>query len=170
VSERVVAVLGYSGRRNNELHRICAERLAHAQQVADGARAVILSGLPEAELMRAAWTGPDVLLVCDPEARSTAANARNVAGAARALHAQELVVVTSGWHRARARILMRAALRNSGMLVAVEAANGSRPVRLLARELACLALVPFQLFWGRIRGWQRDAESRAASGLRAGRD
>jgi uncharacterized SAM-binding protein YcdF (DUF218 family) len=151
VSERVVAVLGYSSRRSEELHQVCAERLAHAQRVATGARAVILSGLPEAELMRAAWAGPDVTLVCDPEARSTAENAKNVAGAARALGAKELVVVTSGWHRARARILMHAALRDSGMLVSVEGTNGSRPVRLLARELVCFALLPLQLLWGRVR-------------------
>ncbi len=151
MSDRVVAVLGYSGRRSDELHRVCAERLTHAQCVAVGARAVILSGLPEAELMRAAWSGPDVTLVCDPEARSTAENARNVAGAARALRATELVVVTSGWHRARARVLMHAALRDSGMLVSVEGAEGSRPVRLLAREAACLALLPVQLLGLRLR-------------------
>lgn len=171
MSDRVVAVLGYSGRRSDELHRVCAERLTHAQRVAVGARAVILSGLPEAELMRAAWSGPDVTLVCDPEARSTAENARNVAGAARALGAKDLVVVTSGWHRARARVLMHAALRDSGMLVSIEGAEGSRPVRLLAREAACLALLPVQLLGLRLhRKRQPDAERGAATELRVSPD
>jgi uncharacterized SAM-binding protein YcdF (DUF218 family) len=144
-AERVVAVLGYSHRRNGELHSICADRLAHAQRLAKGADAVVLTGLSEAELMRSAWTGPNVPLVCDREARSTADNAANVAAAARELGAQELVVITSPWHRARARILVGAALRGSGIRFSIETAEGPRPRRLLARELACLALLPLQL-------------------------
>jgi uncharacterized SAM-binding protein YcdF (DUF218 family) len=146
---RVVAVLGYSHRRNGRLHAICADRLTHAQRVAEGARAVVFSGWSEAELMRSAWTGPDVLLVCDVEARSTAANAANVAAAARELGAQELVVVTSPWHRARARILVGAALRGSGIRYSIETAEGPRPSWLLARELVCLALLPLQLLLAR---------------------
>lgn len=145
MSRRVVAVLGYSRRGDRELHRICAERLVHAQGLADGAHAVVLSGTPEAELMRAAWTGPEVELICDPDARSTAQNARNVAAAARALDAKELVVVTSPWHRVRVRLLLACALRGSGIGLSVEAPAGARPPLILARELACLALLPFQL-------------------------
>jgi uncharacterized SAM-binding protein YcdF (DUF218 family) len=145
VSARVVAVLGYSRRRDKELHRICVERLTHAQGLAADAKAVVLSGTPEAELMRAAWAGPDVELICDPESRSTAQNARNVAAAARALGARELVVVTSRWHRTRVRLLLKAALRGSGVRLSVEAPHGPRPPLLLARELVCLALLPFQL-------------------------
>jgi uncharacterized SAM-binding protein YcdF (DUF218 family) len=142
-AERVVAVLGYSPRRGTALHPVCAGRLAHARGLTSATGTVILSG--ESELMRAAWTGPDVLLVCDPEARSTVDNARNVAATARELGARELVVVTSSWHRARARVLLRAALRGSGIRVSVEASNGPAPPLLLARELACLVLLPFQL-------------------------
>jgi uncharacterized SAM-binding protein YcdF (DUF218 family) len=145
MSGRVVAVLGYSRRRDKELHRICAARLAHAQGLSAGARAVVLSGMPEAELMRAAWTGSDVELISDPEARSTAQNAANVAAAARALEADELVVVTSGWHRLRSLLFLKLALRGSGIRVSVETAHGPRPPLLLAREAVCLALFPFQL-------------------------
>ena len=144
-AERVVAVFGYSRRWNDELDTICADRLACAERLSEGARAVVLSGSREAELMRSAWAGPDVLLICDPEARSTAGNAANVAAAARELGADELVVVTSQWHRRRVRILVRAALRGSGIRFSVEAAEGPRPWLLLARELACMALMPFQL-------------------------
>ncbi len=143
MSERLVAVLGYSRRGDTELHPVCAERVAHAQRLAVDRGTVILSG--EAELMRAAWAGPDVLLICDTEARSTVDNAANVAEVARRLGARELVVVTSRWHRARTTILLRAALRKSGIRLSVETADAARPLRLRVRELACLALLPFQL-------------------------
>lgn len=139
----VIAVLGYSKRARRELHPVCADRLAHAQTLASPAATVILSG--EAELMRGAWAGPDVVLVCDPDARSTADNARNVAGEARRLGADEVLVVTSRWHRRRAGILLRAALRGSGIRLRFATANGPRPAALVARELVCLALLPFQL-------------------------
>jgi uncharacterized SAM-binding protein YcdF (DUF218 family) len=142
---RVVAVVGYSRRRDTELHPLCADRLRHAQRVAGDARAVILSGCPEAELMRAAWKGPEIPLVCDTAARTTAGNAVNVAARARELGADHLVVVTSSWHAPRVRLLMRAALRGSGIAFSVEGTNGPRPKRVLARELACLALLPVQL-------------------------
>ena len=143
MSERVVAVLGYSRRGDTKLHPVCADRVAHAQRLAVARGTVILSG--EAELMRAAWSGPDVVLICDPEARSTVDNAANVAAAARTLGARELIVVTSRWHRARTTILLRAALRKSGIRLSVETADAARPLRLRLREVACLALLPFQL-------------------------
>jgi uncharacterized SAM-binding protein YcdF (DUF218 family) len=142
---RLVAVFGYSRRRTGRLHGICADRLAYAQENAQGARAVVFSGWSEAEPMRAAWTGPDVQLICDALARSTADNAANVAALARELRAEELVVVTSPWHRTRARILVGAALRESGIRFSVEAAEGPRPSWLFARELVCLAFLPLQL-------------------------
>ena len=144
-AERVVAVFGYSHRRTGRLHPICADRLAYAQGIAEGARAVVFSGYSEAEPMRAAWTGPDVLLVCDAEARHTADNAANVAAVARELGAKELVVVTSPWHRTRARVLVGAALTGSGIRFSIETAEGPRPPWLLGRELVCFALLPFQL-------------------------
>lgn len=143
MSDRVVAVLGYSRRGDSQLHPVCADRVAHAQRLAVARGTVILSG--EAELMRAAWSGPDVVLICDPDARSTVDNAANVAAVARTLGVRELVVVTSRWHRARTRILLRAALRKSGISFSVETAEGARPLRLRLREVACLALLPFQL-------------------------
>jgi uncharacterized SAM-binding protein YcdF (DUF218 family) len=143
MSDRVVAVLGYSRRGDSELHPVCADRVAHAQRLAVARGTVILSG--EAELMRAAWSRPDVVLICDPDARSTVDNAANVAAVARTLGVRELVVVTSRWHRARTRLLLRAALRKSGISFSVETAEGARPLRLRLREVACLALLPFQL-------------------------
>lgn len=153
MAERVIAVLGYSGRDSSRLHPICAARLAHAQELAGEGEPVILSGwarhphgTSEAELMRSAWLTPDAALHSDPSACSTAGNAANVAAAAHALGAEELVVVTSRWHRPRTRLLFRAALRGRQVKVTVEGAPGRVPPAVIARELVCLAGLPFQLW------------------------
>jgi predicted protein tyrosine phosphatase len=148
---RVVAVLGYSDGEPS-LHPICASRVAWAERLAGDDEPVILSGYArrptrrsEAELMRAAWTRAGTTIVCDHTARSTAENAANVAAAAGALGATELVVVTSRWHRRRARILFRAALRGRPVRLSVDGPDEPRTASLLAREVVCLAFVPFQL-------------------------
>jgi uncharacterized SAM-binding protein YcdF (DUF218 family) len=139
----VIAVLGYSRRAGDTLHPVCADRLTHAQGLAAPSGTVILSG--EAGVMHAAWTGPEVVFVHDSDARSTVENARNVAAAVRRLGAHELLLVTSRWHRLRAGILIRVALRGSGIRVRVATPVGPRPLQLVAREWVCLALLPFQL-------------------------
>jgi DUF218 domain len=154
---RVVAVLGYSRRRADGLHPVCAERLAHAHDLSDGALAVVLSGYArrphspsEAELMRDAWAGLDVDVVCDPDARSTAQNVVNVVAAARRLGADEVVLVTSRWHRPRVRAFLWAAARGTDLRLSVEAPRARLPLSLVARELGCLALLPLELL--RTRG------------------
>jgi hypothetical protein len=137
---RLVAVLGYSPRRANGLHDICAQRLRHAEGL--DADAVLLSG--EAELMRPEWRGPEVALVTDGAARNTRENAAGVAEAARRLGADEVVVVTSRWHAFRARTLVRSLL--PGVRVSSSSPPGRAPLALLAREAACLTLLPYQLF------------------------
>jgi hypothetical protein len=142
---RLVAVLGYSTRRGDHLHPICAARLETAEREAEGADAVLLSGWSrrrhrrsEAELMREAWRGPDVLLLLDADARTTAGNARSVARAAAELGAGEVVVVTSSWHAHRARRLVARALPD-GPSLRVVTPPPTRPLRLLARELVLRA-------------------------------
>lgn len=137
---------------------MCAVRLRHAESVARGASAVVLSGWArrrngraEAELMRSAWSGPDVPLVCDPTARTTVGNATGLAAALVELEAERVVVVTSWWHAPRARVLVRAALRGSGITVQASSAPGRPPLRLLVRELACLAALPVQLWRCRVQ-------------------
>ena len=148
---RVVAVLGYSRRRGETLHPICAERLRHAEGLAAGARAVVLSGWSryrdgrgEAELMRDGWKGPDVPILCDTTARSTMQNAAAVAAAARNLGADEVVVVTSRWHALRAGRLVRAALPARTDVRTSSPAGRASP-GLLARELVCLVGLPVQV-------------------------
>ena len=72
------------------IHPVCAARLAAAEATAHGADAVLLSGwsrrsgrASEAALMQAAWGGPDVPLLDDGDARTTAGNARAIAAAAK---------------------------------------------------------------------------------------
>ena len=78
MSGRLVAVLGYSARRSDELHAVCAERLRHAEGISGGADTVLLSGWArrrngagEAELMRSGWKGAEARLISDGTARNT---------------------------------------------------------------------------------------------------
>ncbi len=149
--KRLVAVFGYSARRVDGLHPLGVLRLRHAEQFANGAEAVVLSGwsrhgtrIGEAELMRDAWQGPDVPLICDTTARNTMQNASGVAAFARKLSVDEVIVVTSQWHAPRATALVRAALGDADISVHASSPRGSRHPRLLARELVCLAALPYQ--------------------------
>jgi hypothetical protein len=149
--KRIVAVFGYSARGVDGLHPLCVLRLRHAEELAAGAEAVVLSGWSrhgsgsgEAELMRDAWEGLEVRLVCDTTARNTMQNAVGVATLARELGADDVVVVTSQWHAPRAGALVRAALGDAEISVRTSSPRGLRHPLLLARELACLAALPYQ--------------------------
>jgi uncharacterized SAM-binding protein YcdF (DUF218 family) len=148
---RVVAVLGYSARRAGPLHPVCAQRLTHAEGLAEGAGAIVFSGWArpraesgEAELMQAAWKGPETPIVSDTTARNTAQNAAAIARIARELEAEEVVLVTSRWHAPRSALLLRAALRGSGIRVSTSSPSGRPGARLLLRELVCLVGAPYQ--------------------------
>jgi uncharacterized SAM-binding protein YcdF (DUF218 family) len=143
---RLVAVLGYSGRRDAGLHAICETRVRHAEAIAREEDAVLLSG--EAELMHGTWSAGEVLL--DPHARNTRENALAVARAAREVGADEVVVVTSRWHAPRAKVLVRTALR--GAVPVRSSSPPDRPnARLAVRELLLLAALPLQLLDVRLR-------------------
>jgi uncharacterized SAM-binding protein YcdF (DUF218 family) len=155
---RLVAVLGYSARRSDGLHAVCTARLRHAQQLAAADDTVLLSGWArrrngagEAELMRTAWKGADVRLISDATARNTRENAARVAETARRLGASEIVVVMSRWHAFRARTLVRAALRQPSVSVRSSSPPGRKPAPLVARELVCLAALPYHLIRVRAR-------------------
>jgi hypothetical protein len=149
---RLVAVFGYSPRRPDGLHAICEARVRQAERIVSGDDAVLLSG--EAELMHPVWNGHQVLL--DPHARNTRENARAVAEAATKVGAQEIVVVTSRWHAFRARTLVRAAV-GPEVEVTADPAPGRAPLPLLARELACLGVLPLQLAAVRLSAPRRRA-------------
>jgi len=152
-TSRLIAVLGYSPKRSDRLHAICAARVECAGRLAREGDLVVLSGWSrnsavqsEAELMAQSWAGLPVELVLETDARHTAGNAVAVAEAARSSGAREVVLVTSWWHRPRATALVHAALRGSGVRVASVAAPSGTPLLLLLRELCCLAGLPLQLF------------------------
>jgi uncharacterized SAM-binding protein YcdF (DUF218 family) len=150
--QRLIAVLGYSSRRDRELHAICRARLEHAALVAREGDSVVLSGgrhrslgRPEAEAMRDAWPDPATAVLLENAALSTAENAAHVRAVALELGVEEVVVVTSRWHSARAGMLFRRAFRGTGIrVVAAPAATASSP-GLLLREAACFVTLPVQL-------------------------
>jgi uncharacterized SAM-binding protein YcdF (DUF218 family) len=114
--------------------------------------------------MRRAWNGGHVRLIEDATARTTTGNAASVAETARRLAATEVTVVTSRWHAFRARALVRAALPQTPVRTSSPA--GKSPISLLARELGCLAVLPFHLL--RIRAQSRHHERTTSSQVRAG--
>jgi uncharacterized SAM-binding protein YcdF (DUF218 family) len=154
---RVIAVLGYSEGKADELHPVCAARLEHAARISTTNDIVVLTGWSrggsdhtEAALMARAWSGPAAEVVVDENARSTVENAAHAVAIARRVGASEVVVVTSAWHSPRAGAAFRWLLRNSGVRVRRSFPAGRPSLRLRARELALWALLPGQL--ARVRG------------------
>ncbi|HET7759303.1 MAG TPA: YdcF family protein [Gaiellaceae bacterium] len=157
---RLVAVLGYSRRADEELHAICEARVRHAESIVREDDVVLLSG--EAELMHGHWRAGEVLL--DPHARNTRENALGVAKAARELGADQVVVVTSRWHAPRAAVLVRAALRHAVPVETSSPVDGPPP-HLAAREAVCLAVLPLHLVEMRRRAAATpDVSGRTAAG------
>jgi len=158
VTTRLVVVLGYSDGGTADLHPICAARLARAAELTTTDDVVVLSGWarraggqPEAQLMRAAWSGAAREVVVDPVARTTVENLANALNDVRRVEAREVVVVTSSWHARRATAAMRWLLRRRGIHVRAESPSG-RSTAAALRELALWPLLPFQLWQARKTG------------------
>ena len=158
MTTRLVVVLGYSDGGTADLHPICAARLARAAELTTADDVVVLSGWarraggqPEAQLMRAAWSGAAREVVVDPVARTTVENLANALNDVRRVEAREVVVVTSSWHARRATAAMRWLLRRRGIHVRAESPSG-RSTRAALRELALWPLLPFQLWQARKTG------------------
>jgi uncharacterized SAM-binding protein YcdF (DUF218 family) len=98
----------------------------------------------EAELMAAAWNGRAREVVVDPDARTTVENAANAVDDVLRVGAGEVVVVTSGWHAARAKAAFRWLLRGRGVAVSAASPRGGS-WRASLRELALWVLLPAQL-------------------------
>jgi uncharacterized SAM-binding protein YcdF (DUF218 family) len=123
----VIVVPGTAADRAG-IHALTPEtfgRLRRAEELARGrlVRAVILSGWngcsgsgrTEAEQMMQAWAGPEVPIICDDAARSTAENALCSAAVIGALGDVREVIVVASWGNAlRLRLAFRAALRDRG--------------------------------------------------------
>jgi uncharacterized SAM-binding protein YcdF (DUF218 family) len=148
---RIVAVLGYSDRRSDGLHAVCASRLERAAAEATARDVVVLSGWArrrgrpsEAELMQSAWRGPSERVVCDHDARTTAENAAQVVAIVRDIGASEVLVVTSRWHARRAAAIFRVLLRGTGVRVAIAYPPEAWSAQRLLRELVRWPLMPVQ--------------------------
>ena len=158
MTTRLVVVLGYSDGGTPDLHPICAARLERAAELTTADDVVVLSGWarraggqPEAQLMRAAWSGAAREVVVDPVARTTVENLANALNDVRRVEAREVVVVTSSWHARRATAAMRWLLRRRGIHVRAESPSG-RSTAAALRELALWPLLPFQLWQARKTG------------------
>jgi hypothetical protein len=152
---RLVVVLGYSARRGNEIHPVCAQRVARAAELAGDGDVVFLSGTArELELMDAAWppsSGRPKLDLARRTADSVIAALRlaDQAGAA------EIVLVTSWWHRGRAERMLQRALRGQTVRGRAVGAPSSRSARQHVHELASSPLAPIQLALARRRAPRR---------------
>jgi uncharacterized membrane protein YbhN (UPF0104 family) len=149
---RLIVVLGYSDGGRDELHPICAQRLAHGASIATDEDVVVLSGWarvpgtrPEAELMAEAWTGRSQELIVDPDARSTVGNAANLEDDVLRTGISEVIVVTSAWHSRRALAAFRWQLRGLGVVVSGSSPRGPVGLRHRWGELWRWAALPAQL-------------------------
>lgn len=156
---RVIVVLGYSAGATDELHPVCAARLAKAAEIARPDDVVVLSGWaraghvrPEAELMADAWRGSAAEVVVDPDARTTVENLANAVNDILRVGAREVLIVTSSWHAARAQAAMRWLVLHTGVKVRAASPPGRSPAAS-ARELALWPLLPFQLWHAGRKTW-----------------
>src|SRR4051794_33011721 len=78
-----------------------------AETLASGDEVVVFSGLDEAEHMHSIWRGPNVELVIENEATTTAENAAYTLPLLLERHARDALVVCAPAHLARARWIFR---------------------------------------------------------------
>ena len=98
------------------------------------------------------WTSPARARLVDRRARTTLGNAIGIARTAQLVGADEVVLVTSGWHARRAAVLVRAALARSGAELHVAATNERATTRHGLREVASWPIVPVLAF---VATWSR---------------
>lgn len=168
VRSRVIVVLGYSDGGRGELHPIAAARLRHAAEISTRHDVVVLSGWarvsgtrPEAELMAEAWSGAARDVIVDPDARTTVGNAANALDDVRRVAPTQVLVVTSGWHAPRAKVIFAWQLRKSPVEVVTSSPVEPRNIRALIHEIPRWAILPAQLL-NAATARRGDAPSRAA--------
>ncbi len=149
---RVIVVLGYSNGGRDKLHPIAAARLRHAAEISTEHDVVVLSGWarvpgtrPEAALMAEAWAGTAREVVVDPDARTTVGNAINALDDVRRVAPAQVLVVTSGWHAPRAKVIFVWQLRSNPVEVVTSSPLEPRNIRALIHEIPRWAILPVQL-------------------------
>jgi uncharacterized SAM-binding protein YcdF (DUF218 family) len=141
---RAVVVLGHG--RAGRISVRCLRLVAEAELVAArGTDLVVFSGWSEAEQMRDAWLGPDVELVVEPTARSTAENASRTLPLLLERGVTDVVVVCAPPHLVRTALFFRTLYRPRGIHVRLHMARLRPTPPAIAWEIVALPLVPVQL-------------------------
>jgi uncharacterized SAM-binding protein YcdF (DUF218 family) len=160
VRSTAIVVPGHGGLAVDGVHRISDRGLrlvAEAARLAERVEpaVVVLSGWSssggrsEAEQMRDAWRGPDVELVVEPTARTTAENASRTLPLLLERGITAAIVLCTPVHLVRVRLVFDLLYRGRGMSVRYHVVRVRPTVGALAWELAALPLVPVQLLAAR---------------------
>jgi uncharacterized SAM-binding protein YcdF (DUF218 family) len=150
-------VLGSSRRARSgsySISRACRGAVAHAGRLAAsrGPQVVVFSGwapnggTSEAEQMRALWRGPDVELVLEPTASTTAENAVRTLPLVRERCIHRAVVVCTPLHLYRARWFFRRLYSARGIQTAFTAPPTVPTPSALVWELGALTVRSRQLY------------------------
>ena len=151
-----VVVPGHGAVDRDGVYRItarCLRLVAEAEKLAEtlSPAAVVFSGwspnggLTEAEQMKRAWRGPDVELVVEPTAASTAQNAARTLPLLLERGVGAAVVVCAPPHLARTRLFFQRLYRGSGVELSFRAAHLAPTARAVVWELLAFPFVPVQL-------------------------
>jgi uncharacterized SAM-binding protein YcdF (DUF218 family) len=106
-------------------------------------------GRSEAEQMLDAWRGPDVQVLIEPTARTTAENASRTLPLLLERGITDAIVLCTPVHLARVRLVFGLLYRRKGIAVRYHVVRVRPSLGALAWELAALPLVPVQLLAAR---------------------
>ena len=110
-----------------------------------GAQLVVFSGAAEAEHMRKRWNGPDVELVVEETATSTAENAARTLPLLLERRVREAIVVCAPAHLVRARWIFRRIYGAQGIGVRFRAARVAPTPGAIAWEVVAAAVARRQV-------------------------
>ena len=110
-------------------------REAERTAVAVGAQVVVFSGASEADPMRDSWRGPDVELVVEESATTTAENAANTLPLLLERNVHEAIVICAPAHFIRARWIFRRIYGAHGVAVRFRLARIAPTPGAIAWEL-----------------------------------
>jgi uncharacterized SAM-binding protein YcdF (DUF218 family) len=155
-----IVVPGHGGLDSDGVHRISDRSLrlvAEAGRLAERVTpaVVVLSGWSssggrsEAEQMRDAWHGPEVELLAEPTARSTAENASRTLPLLLERGIASAIVLCTPVHLVRVRLVFGHLYRRRNISVRYHVVRVRPTVGALAWELAALPLLPVQLLAAR---------------------
>jgi uncharacterized SAM-binding protein YcdF (DUF218 family) len=120
-------------------------RTAERTALRTGAELVVLSGRNEAEHMRSLWRGPDVELVVEDTATTTAENAARTLPVLVERGVREAIVVCAPAHAPRAGWIFRRIYGPRGIRVRVRRARVVPTPAALVYELAAATVAPRQV-------------------------